>query len=135
MKHPSLVLIALLLGAAVPAAAEDWKPVPGDASAYYDNDYLKVDQQSGLVLLRFANGKPRGAGYKDWPPGKSPIMVYAVDCGGDGWMDLGLDFDGKAALPKGWRNSPKEMSIALGVGGAGTAACEAKDKLPTVALP
>lgn len=130
-----LVLSLALLAASTPAIAEDWKPVPGDSTSYFDNDFLKVDQASGLIVLRYAIGTARGAGYKDWPAGKSPIMMYAVDCISDVWIDLGLDFDGKAGLPKDWRQMPRETGIELAVGGAGKAACERKDELPKAALP
>lgn len=129
-----LVVCLLALAMAAPAAAEDWRPVPGDSSAFFDADYLKVDENSGLVVMRYAIGRANGP-YKDWPKGKSPIMVYALDCAHDAYKDVGLDFEGKGALPKGWRDEPTQENIGLGVGPAGEAACERAETLPKVALP
>jgi hypothetical protein len=129
-----LVLSLALLAAASPAFAENWQPVPGEDGNYYDADFMKVDQASGLVVLRQASGRPHGA-YKDWPAGKSPILVYAVDCTADSYVDLGIDMTDAGNLPKGWRNGEKIGDIDLGVGHAGKIACEKKASLPTVALP
>lgn len=130
-----LLLCLAMLGTTAPALAEDWKQVPGDETAYFDNDFLKVDQQSGLVVMRYAIGRAKGATYKDWPAGKSPIMVYALDCISDAYKDLGLDFEGKGTLAADWRSEPDQTGIELGVGGAGKAACERRETLPKVALP
>jgi hypothetical protein len=127
-----LVLSLALLAAASPAFAENWQPVPGESGNYYDADFMKLDAVSGLVVLRQASGKPRGAGYKDWPAGKSPILLYAVDCAADGFIDLGIDMTGSAALPKDWRNGQKQDDIDLGVGHAGKVACEKKASLPSL---
>jgi hypothetical protein len=130
-----LVLSLALLAAATPAVAENWQPVPGEPDNYFDNDFMKVDQASGLVVLRQASGRPSGSSYKDWPAGKSPILVYAVDCTADSYVDLGIDMTDAGNLPKGWRNGEKIDDIDLGVGHAGKVACEKKASLPTVALP
>lgn len=130
-----LVLCLAMLGAAAPAAAEDWQPVPGEATAYFDNDFLRVDEKSGLVVMRYAIGRASGDSYKDWPKGKSPIMIYGLDCVSDSYMDLGLDFEGDAGLTEDWREQPSETGIELGVGPAGLTACERRETLPKVALP
>ena len=129
-----LVVCLIALGLSTPALAEDWQPVPGDSSAFFDSQYLKVDEQSGLVLMRYAIGRATGP-YASWPKGKSPIMVYALDCANDAYKDVGLDFEGEGVLPKGWREEPTQESIGLGVGPAGKTACERADTLPKVALP
>lgn len=130
-----LVLCLAMLAFAAPAAAEDWRPVPGEASAYFDNDFLRVDQATGLVVMRYAIGKAEGAGYKAWPKGKSPIMLYALDCEANAFKDLGLDFEGDKGVPKGWRDIPTDEDMDLVVGAAGTAACERRETLPRAALP
>jgi hypothetical protein len=121
-----------LLTAASPAFAENWQPVPGETGTYYDADFMKVDQTSGLVVMREATGTAHGA-YKDWPAGKSPILVYALDCTADSFIDLGIDMTGSTALPKDWRDGQKQDDIDLGVGHAGKIACDKKASLP--ALP
>ncbi|MGE5564859.1 MAG: hypothetical protein ACM3YN_01700 [Parcubacteria group bacterium] len=128
-----LVLSLALLTAASPAFAENWQPVPGENGTYYDADFMKVDATSGLVVMREATGKPHGASYKDWGAGKSPILVYALDCTGDSFIDLGIDMTGSTPLPKDWRDGQKQDDIDLGVGHAGKIACEKKASLP--ALP
>lgn len=127
-----LVLSLALLTAASPAFAENWQPVPGENGTYYDADFMKVDQTSNLVVLREATGRPRGASYKEWPAGKSPIMIYAVDCAADNYIDLGIDMSGGAALPKDWRSGQKQDDINLGVGHAGKVACDKKASLPSL---
>jgi len=127
-----LVLSLALLAAASPAFAENWQPVPGENGNYYDADFMKLDAVSGLVVLREASGKPRGGGYKDWPAGKSPILVYAVDCASDAFVDLGIDMTGSTGLPKDWRNGQKQDDIDLGVGHAGKVACDKKASLPSL---
>lgn len=127
-----LVLSLALLATASPAFAENWQPVPGEDGAYYDADFMKVDAASGLVILREANGKPKGSGYKDWGAGKSPIMVYAVDCAADSYIDLGIDMTGSTPLPKNWRDGQKIDDIDLGVGHAGKVACEKKSNLASL---
>ncbi len=131
----TLFLCLAMLGVPAAAGAEDWQAVPGDPSAYFDNDFLKVDEATGLVVMRYAIGQAKGATYKDWPAGKSPIMVYALDCVSDAYKDLGLDFDGKGKLAADWRDEPQQTGIELGVGAAGKAACERREALPKVALP
>lgn len=121
-------LVACLLGGllcASPAAsawAESWQPVAGESGTYYDKDFVRKDPDSGMILLRFAQGKP-GPGGGSWDAAKAPIMMYAVDCAGDAWIDLGLDFNGKAAAPKGWRTRAKETDIKAGVGKAASLVC------------
>lgn len=116
------------------AIAETWKQAPGDTKSYYDADFTRVDQASGLIVTRVAEGKPNGP-YKSWPASKGPILVFALDCGADKWMDLGMDFDGSKGLPKGWRKEARIDDISGAVGKAGKLACETKDTLPKVELP
>ena len=52
MRLKLLLCLAMLV--ATPAAAENWKPVPGEPDTYVDMDFVKVDQQTGLVVLRTA---------------------------------------------------------------------------------
>lgn len=127
-----LILSLVLLTAASPALAENWQPVPGEQDNYYDADFMKVDATSGLVVMREATGKPHGSSYKDWPASKSPILVYALDCTADSFIDLGIDMTGSAALPKDWRNGQKQDDIDLGVGHAGKVACDKKASLPSL---
>lgn len=127
-----LVLSLAMLAAASPAFAENWQPVPGENGTYYDADFMRVDPTSGLVVLREATGRPSGPAYKDWPAGKSPILVYAVDCAADSFIDLGIDMTGSTGLPKDWRAGEKQDDIDLGVGHAGKIACEKKASLPSL---
>jgi len=129
-----LFLGLAVLAASTPALAENWKPVPNEPDTYYDADFLKVDQQTGLVLLRSAVGRPGGAGYAEWAD-KTPIIVSAIDCKGDTYKDLGLDFEGDAGLPDGWRKRRSQAGIRFGVGAAAVVVCKARDGLPKVALP
>ncbi|MFT4254473.1 MAG: hypothetical protein QM608_18560 [Caulobacter sp.] len=117
-----------------PAVGETWKPAPGEAKTYYDADFLKVDEQTGLVVLRIAEGKGGGP-YKSWPAGKGPIMIFALDCAADKWMDLGMDFAGDKGLPKNWRKEAKVDDISGAAGKAGKMACETRDSLPKAQLP
>lgn len=128
----SLVLSLLLL--AGPAAAETWKPVPGEPDTYVDIDFLKVDQQSGLVIVRTAMGKPSAAGYAEWSD-KTPIAVSAIDCKADTFKDLGLDFEGDSPLPDNWRSRKTQPGMKYAVGQAGLDACKQRETLPKVALP
>ncbi|MGZ8364010.1 MAG: hypothetical protein ACXW3D_08840 [Caulobacteraceae bacterium] len=130
-------LVSCLFGGlllAAPAMAENWQPVPGESGTYYDKDFMRKDQASGLIVLRYGAGRP-GPGGASWPAAKSPILVYAVDCANDGWIDLGLDFTGSTPLPKGWRKKTPDTDIKAAVGKTGVLACDQKDSLPTVALP
>ncbi|HYG28489.1 MAG TPA: hypothetical protein VD906_16505 [Caulobacteraceae bacterium] len=129
-----LVLSFALAIAATPALAENWKPVAGEPDTYIDTDFTRVDEQTGLVVLRTAMGKPSGAGYDEWTE-KEPIMMSAIDCKADTYKDLGLDFENTAALPDGWRGRASQAGAKIGVGAAGVAACKAKATLQTVALP
>jgi hypothetical protein len=129
-----LVVCLTALSIAAPAAAENWQPVPGEPGAFYDADFLKVDQQTGLIVVRTATGAPSGAGYAEWGE-KDPIMLSAVDCKADTYKDLGMDFDGDKDAPDGWRKRPSKAGAKLAVGGAAAAACKRKDALPKVALP
>ncbi|HEX6859756.1 MAG TPA: hypothetical protein VF138_06100 [Caulobacteraceae bacterium] len=129
-----LVLGLIALTAASPAAAENWQPVPGEPDTYYDADFTKIDEQTGLVIVRTAMGKPSGAGYAEWTE-KEPIQMSAIDCKADTYKNLGLDFDDTAALPDGWRARSSDPDAKIAVGGAGVAACKRKDSLPKVALP
>jgi len=135
MRKRLVLCFVFAFGLAAPALAEDWKPLPGEAGAFYDSDFLKVDATSGLVVARSATGGAAGKPYAAWGPGKSPIMIYALDCSADAYLYLGLDFDGTHPLPKGWRSTAKESGIGPGVGSLGRTACANKDGLPKVTLP
>lgn len=130
-----LVLALAAMAAAAPAAAENWQPIKGEPDTYVDLDFLKLDTKSGLVLVRTAQGTPKGAGYAEWPSDKAPIMISAIDCQADTFKDLGLDFEGDEPLPDGWRGLKSQSGAKFGVGGAGTMACKQRDTLPKVALP
>lgn len=133
MRVVVLGLVCLLTVAGA-AAAEDWRPSPGEDGVYFDNDYLKVDKETGLVIGRTADGKARGA-YRDWPAGKGPIMLYALDCEADKFMTVGLDMTGSGGLEKNWRKEEKIEDISAGAGHWAKAACERKASLPVVAAP
>jgi hypothetical protein len=133
-KRLALCLISLGVLSAGQALAESWQPTPGEPKTLYDKDFLRVDTTSGLVVLRVAEGKGVGS-YKDWPAGKSPIMLYAIDCAGDKWLNLGMDYKGDQGLPKGWRNEEKIDDYKAAIGPAGKLACEQRESLPKVALP
>lgn len=135
MRKRLVLCLALLCGVAGPALAEDWKPLTGEAGAFYDNDFMKVDAATGLVVARSATGGAAGKPYATWGKSKSPIMLYALDCSADGYMYLGLDYDGSHGLPKTWRSAAKESGIGAGVGALGKQACAAKDNLPKATLP
>lgn len=134
MRRLVVCLVGLALSApfASGALAENWQPVPGDPSFRYDSDFMKVDEQSGLVVLRYASGG-KAAPYATWAASKSPIMMFAVDCAADGVIDLGLDYKGDGKLPKNWRAGQKDTGIGAIVGPAGKMACEKKDSLPKAA--
>jgi hypothetical protein len=135
MRRLGLCLLGVtVLGLASAALAENWKPSPGEAKTFYDADFMRVDESSGLVVVRIAEGRPNGP-YKAWPASKGPIMLFALDCATDKWIDLGMDFTGDQGLPKGWRKGEKIEDIKGAAGGAGRVACETKDTLPKVALP
>lgn len=135
MRRLGLCLLSVtVLGLAPAAMAENWKPSPGEAKTFYDADFMRVDETSGLVVVRIAEGRPNGP-YKAWPASKGPIMLFALDCATDKWIDLGMDFSGDQGLPKGWRKGEKIEDIKGAAGGAGRVACETKDTLPKVALP
>ena len=119
---------------ATPAAAENWKPVPGEPDTYVDMDFVRVDQQTGLVVLRTAMGKPSGATYDEWTE-RDAITISAVNCKDDTYKDLGIDLDGNKGPPDGWRSRPSQGGAKFAVGGAGAMACKMRDTLPTVALP
>lgn len=135
MKRLVVCLLSVpVLGLATMALAETWKLAPGETKTYYDADFSRVDESSGLVVTRIAEGKPNGP-YKNWPASKGPILVFALDCAADKWMDLGMDFDGSKGLPKGWRKEAKIEDISGAVGKAGKLLCDTKDSLAKVALP
>lgn len=133
MRLRLLLCLAFFMGLTTAAAAEDWRAASD--GTLYDNDFIRKDQSTGLIVMRMATGGKAGTTYANWPKSKSPIALYALDCDGDQYLDLGLDFDGSHGLPKGWRNTEKEPDIRAGLGPAGAAACAAKDTAPTVALP
>jgi hypothetical protein len=133
MRLKLVVCLAALVMAS-PAAAENWQPVTGEPDTWMDADFLKVDQQTGLIVVRTATGKPSGAGYAEWGE-KDPIILSAVDCKADTYKDLGMDFDGDKDAPADWRKRPSRAGAKLAVGGAAAAACKRKDTLPKVALP
>ena len=128
------LLLGLAMLAATPAAAENWQPVAGEPDTYVDMDFVKVDQQTGLVVLRTAIGKPSGSGFDQWTE-RDGITLSAVDCKGDTYKDLGIDLDGNKGPPDGWRSRPSQGGAKFAVGGAGDMACKMRDTAPTVALP
>ena len=132
MRLKLLLCLAMLV--ATPAAAENWKPVPGEPDTYVDMDFVKVDQQTGLVVLRTAMGKPSGATYDEWTE-RDAITISAVNFKDDTYKDLGIDLDGDKGPPEGWRSRPSRTGAKFAVGGAGAMACKLRDTLPTVALP
>jgi hypothetical protein len=134
-KRLVLCVVSLAaLSAATYALAENWKPSPGEAKTFYDEDFMRVDAKSGMVLVRIAEGKPNGP-YRNWPAGKGPIIMFALDCAADKWVDLGMDFVGDMGLTKGWRSGEKIDDAKAAAGSAGKLACEARDSLPKVDLP
>jgi hypothetical protein len=135
MHKRLLLCLALSCGLAGPALAETWKPIPGEAGGFYDSDFMKVDETSGLIVARSATGGSEGKPYAAWAKSRSPIMLYALDCSTDKFMFLGLDYTGAQALPKTWRSTAKEDGIGPGVGAMGKQACAAKDSLPKAKLP
>ena len=129
------VLSVAAISGATYAWAENWKPSPGESKTFYDEDFMRVDARSGMVLVRIADGKPNGP-YKNWPAAsRGPIMLFALDCAANKWIDLGMDFTGDQGVGKGWRNGEKIEDISAAVGGAGKLACETRDSLPKVDLP
>ncbi|HQR90244.1 MAG TPA: hypothetical protein PLH31_13490, partial [Caulobacter sp.] len=74
--------------------------------------------------------------YRNWPAAsRGPILLFALDCAANKWIDLGMDFTGDLGIGKGWRNGEKIEDISAAVGGAGKLACEARDSLPKADLP
>lgn len=129
------VLSVAAISGATYAWAENWKPSPGESKTFYDEDFMRVDARSGMVLVRIADGKPNGP-YKNWPAAsRGPIMLFALDCAANTWIDLGMDFTGDQGVGKGWRNGEKIEDISAAVGGAGKLACETRDSLPKADLP
>lgn len=130
-----VTVLGLTMATATAIRAEDWKPSPGEAKTFYDADFMRVDQASGLVLVRIAEGRPNGP-YKGWPAaGKGPIMMFALDCAADKWIDLGIDYTGAEPLPKGWRKGERIDDAKGAAGGAARVACDGKDGLQKVSLP
>lgn len=135
MKRLVVCLLSVTaMAVSTSAASETWKLAPGETKTYYDADFSRVDQSTGLVVTRIAEGKANGP-YHNWPASKGPILLFALDCAADKWMDLGMDFDGTKGLPKGWRKEAKVEDIAGAVGKSGKLLCETKDSLPKVELP
>lgn len=135
MKRLVVCLLSLpVLAVSTTGAAETWKLAPGETKTYYDEDFTRVDQASGLIVTRIAEGKANGP-YRNWAASKGPILLFALDCPADKWMDLGMDFDGTKGLPKGWRKEAKIDDISGAVGKAGKLLCETKDSLPKAELP
>lgn len=135
MKRLVVCLLSLpVLAVSTTGAAETWKLAPGETKTYYDEDFTRVDRASGLIVTRIAEGKANGP-YKNWAASKGPILLFALDCPADKWMDLGMDFDGTKGLPKGWRKEAKIDDISGAVGKAGKLLCETKDSLPKAELP
>lgn len=134
MMRLRLVLAMSAMAVAAPAAAENWQPVVGEAGVYVDIDFLKVDQQSGLVIVRTAMGTPAGTTYDEWTE-RDPVMMSAVDCKSDTYKDLGIDFDGDKDPPEGWRSRASSPGAKMAVGGAALTACKMRETLPKVALP
>lgn len=135
MKRIVVCLLGVpILALATAAVAENWKLAPGETKTYYDEDFTRVDQSTGLIVTRIAEGKANGP-YRNWAASKGPILIFALDCAADKWMDLGMDFDGSKGLPKGWRKEDKIDDISGAVGKAGKLLCESKDSLPKMELP
>lgn len=135
MKRLVVCLLGVpILALATAAIAENWKLAPGETKTYYDEDFTRVDQSTGLIVTRIAEGKANGP-YRNWAASKGPILIFALDCAADKWMDLGMDFDGSKGLPKGWRKEDKIDDISGAVGKAGKLLCESKDSLPKMELP
>jgi hypothetical protein len=133
MRLRLAVCLACFFGLATTAAAENWKAASD--GTLYDTDFVRKDETTGLIVLRMATGGRAGAPYASWPKSKSPVMLYALDCDNDQYLDLGLDFDGTHGLPKGWRKTEKGPGIKDGLGAVGLAVCAGKDTVPKVALP
>ena len=78
MRRLGLCLLGVtvlgLVATATTTLAENWKPSPGEAKTFYDADFMRVDETSGLVVVRIAEGRPNGP-YKAWPASKGPIRV------------------------------------------------------------
>jgi hypothetical protein len=129
-----VTVLGLTMATASAIRAETWKPAPGEAKTFYDADFMRVDQASGLVVIRIAEGHPNGP-YKTWPADKGPIMLFALDCAADKWIDLGLDFNGAGPLPKDWRKGEKVEDIRGATGGTGKLACDTRESLPKATLP
>ncbi|ATC33146.1 hypothetical protein CA606_12880 [Caulobacter vibrioides] len=135
MKRLVACLLSVpILALSTAAIAENWKLAPGETKTYYDADFSRVDASTGLIVTRIAEGKANGP-YKNWPASKGPILIFALDCAADKWMDLGMDFDGSKGLPKGWRKEDKIDDISGAVGKAGKLLCETKDSLEKLELP
>lgn len=128
------LVLAIALATATPAAAENWQPVAGEADTYVDLDFVKLDQQTGMIVLRTAIGKKAGATFDEWSE-RDAIMLSAVDCNADTYKDLGIDLDGNKEPPEGWRSRPSQPGAKLAVGGAAAMACKARDAVKTVSLP
>ena len=135
MKRLVVCLLSVTaMAVSTSAAGETWKLAPGETKTYYDADFSRVDQSTGLVVTRIAEGKANGP-YRNWAASKGPILLFALDCAADKWMDLGMDFDGTKGLPKGWRKEAKVEDIGGAVGKSGKLLCETRDSLPKVELP
>ncbi len=131
-----LVLCFAFLAVPALAAAENWQPVPDEPGTFVDRDFTKIDQKTGLVIVRTTIVKPPAEGYAAMPETtRPPITVSALDCAKDTYKDLGLDFEGSDSLPDGWRDRPTQPGAEWAVGGAGENACKTKSSLPIVALP
>jgi hypothetical protein len=133
MRLRLVLCLAFFMGLATAAAAEDWKAASD--GTLYDVDFVRKDETTGLLVMRLATGGRPGTPYASWPKSKSPIALYALDCDGDQYIDLGIDFTGVQGLPKNWRKADKGPDIKAGVGAAGVAVCAMKDTAPKVALP
>ena len=70
MKRLVVCLLSVpILALATAAIAEDWKLAPGETKTYYDAEFSRVDQSTGLIVTRIAEGKANGP-YKNWPASK-----------------------------------------------------------------
>lgn len=133
MRLRLVLCLACFLGLATAASAESWKAASD--GTLYDTDFARVDSKTGLVVMRMATGGRAGAPYAAWPKSKSPIALYALDCDGNQYLDLGLDFDGSHGLPKNWRSVDKAPDIKAAMGPVGAEVCAMKASLQTVDLP
>jgi hypothetical protein len=87
-----------------------------------------------MILVRVADGKPNGP-YKNWPASKGPILLFALDCAADKWMDLGHGLRRlQGPCPRAGARRPRSRTSRRRRR-RGKLACETKDTLPKADLP